>query len=153
MSCSKYSFMKGPYIYFSQCPFRDAIQTVDEVMRGRGAPEVASPKTHELTSFDQIPGPKGLPIVGTLFDYFKKDGLRFSKMFEVRRSEFHTFSPSPISSSPSSISPPSSRQPLPLLHHLQNNHHHHFFCFFCILCIFCIFFFFFVLFFFSYTYF
>lgn len=40
-------------------------------------------ETSHLKSFEDIPGPKGLPVVGTLFDYFKKDGLKFSKMFEV----------------------------------------------------------------------
>jgi hypothetical protein len=42
---------------------------------------------HDITPvikpFQSIPGPRGLPIVGTLLDYMKKDGLRFTKLFEV----------------------------------------------------------------------
>ena len=34
--------------------------------------------------FSEMPGPKGLPLIGTLWEYVKKDGLRFNKMFEVR---------------------------------------------------------------------
>jgi hypothetical protein len=36
-----------------------------------------------LQSFDAVPGPKALPLIGSMLDYFKKDGLSFSKMFEV----------------------------------------------------------------------
>jgi len=38
-----------------------------------------------LKSFSDIPGPKGLPVIGTLWDYMKKDGLKFNKLFEVCR--------------------------------------------------------------------
>ena len=38
----------------------------------------------KLKPFRDMPGPKGLPLVGTLWQYLKKDGLKFSKMFEVK---------------------------------------------------------------------
>jgi len=38
----------------------------------------------KLKPYSSIPGPKGLPFIGTLWDYMKKDGLKFNKMFEVR---------------------------------------------------------------------
>lgn len=40
-------------------------------------------QTSSVKPFDSIPGPKGLPVIGTLFDYMKKDGFRFNKLFEV----------------------------------------------------------------------
>lgn len=33
--------------------------------------------------FDEIPGPKGLPLVGTYLDYVKPGGFRFEKLFEA----------------------------------------------------------------------
>ena len=40
--------------------------------------------THaHLKPFSSMPGPKGMPLIGTLWDYVKKDGLKFNKMFEV----------------------------------------------------------------------
>lgn len=41
------------------------------------------PLTPSVKAFDNIPGPKGLPIVGTLLDYMKKDGLPFNKLYKV----------------------------------------------------------------------
>ena len=67
-----------------QCPFRNAFQTVDTVLKKMETPTpMIKEDTTMLKSFDEVPGPKGLPLVGTLFDYFKKDGLSFDKMFEV----------------------------------------------------------------------
>ncbi|XP_052273443.1 cytochrome P450 10-like [Dreissena polymorpha] len=65
------------------CPFKNILNTKpirrNESQTSRDIPTASS----ELKSFEEIPGPKGLPIVGTLFDYFKKDGLRFNKMHEA----------------------------------------------------------------------
>lgn len=39
--------------------------------------------SEKVRPFSEIPGPPGLPFIGTLWDYMKKDGLQFNKMFEV----------------------------------------------------------------------
>lgn len=52
-----------------------------------------STSQQEMTNvqpFSSMPGPKGLPVLGTLLDYFKKDGPKFNKMFDVR---LFTFKP------------------------------------------------------------
>ncbi|ESO92641.1 hypothetical protein LOTGIDRAFT_233081 [Lottia gigantea] len=75
------------------CPFRSTFEKVESIVN----PIEPKVEPQELTketgikSFEHVPGPKGLPILGSLLDYFKKDGLRFDKMFEafkVRSIEF-----------------------------------------------------------------
>ena len=56
---------------------------------------VTKPET-KLKSLKDMPGPKGLPVVGVLWDYMKKDGYKFNKMFLVRQillSVFYTHAP------------------------------------------------------------
>ncbi|KAL4236526.1 hypothetical protein ACF0H5_004911 [Mactra antiquata] len=66
------------------CPFRSRFQAVDEAISPwRHETDVSAKTNSDIKTFEEIPGPKGLPVVGTLFDYFKKDGLRFNKMFEA----------------------------------------------------------------------
>ena len=48
-------------------------------------------KEDHLKSFDEMPHPKGLPIIGTLWDFMKKDGLKFNKMFEVTYNNYLFF--------------------------------------------------------------
>ena len=38
-----------------------------------------------LRPFSEMPGPRGYPVIGTLWDYIKKDGFTFGKMFEVKK--------------------------------------------------------------------
>lgn len=63
----------------SAAEFEDS-QDLDFVKSSPG-PEIPSGKV--VRPFSEIPGPPGLPFIGTLWDYVKKDGLRFNKMFEV----------------------------------------------------------------------
>ena len=67
-----------------QCPFRATLESLGRKSEESVAPTVPEAQESTVRPFEAVPGPKGLPIVGTLFHYFKKDGLKFSKMFEVR---------------------------------------------------------------------
>lgn len=58
--------------------------TVENLTEQWTKSEKASEDSYASTKqFHQVPGPTGFPVIGTLLDYFKKDGLKFSKMFEV----------------------------------------------------------------------
>ncbi|KAL8570631.1 hypothetical protein ACOMHN_039068 [Nucella lapillus] len=78
-----------------QCPFRATMESVT-LGRGEAVPIPVPQETSEVPAvqpFEAVPGPKGLPLVGTLFDYFKKDGLSFSKMFEAYRARSLQYGP------------------------------------------------------------
>ncbi|XP_064619540.1 cytochrome P450 10-like [Lineus longissimus] len=47
----------------------------------------------EPIPFSQIPGPKGWPVIGTLFEYFKPGGFRFNKMFEAYEARAKEYGP------------------------------------------------------------
>jgi len=36
-----------------------------------------------LKPFSEVPGPRGIPLIGTLWDYAKPNGLCIDKLFEV----------------------------------------------------------------------
>lgn len=75
------------------CPFRKTIDTIGTTLRGKPKEDISQVSESTIQSFEKVPGPKGLPVVGTLFDYFKKDGLRFNKMFEAYQKRALEFGP------------------------------------------------------------
>lgn len=68
-----------------QCPITRAVTALQDTFGVTNDVIEDEQISTGVKPFSQVPGPKGLPVVGTLFDYFKKDGLRFNKMFEVRQ--------------------------------------------------------------------
>lgn len=77
-----------PDTLIAQCPMR-------KVLSGNNPfSAVVKPDNETLgRPFSEVPGPRGLPIIGTLLDYMKKDGLSFSKMFEAYRQRSLQYGP------------------------------------------------------------
>ncbi|RUS78676.1 hypothetical protein EGW08_013564 [Elysia chlorotica] len=71
------------------CPFRKTL----EPYTGAPAREEIATEPVGVQPFSSVPGPQGLPFVGTLFQYFKKDGPKFSKLFEVQKQRSEEFGP------------------------------------------------------------
>lgn len=71
------------------CPFRKTL----EPYTGAPLSEDVSAEPTGVQSYESIPGPRGLPLVGTLFEYFKKDGPKFNKLFEVHKTRAEEFGP------------------------------------------------------------
>ncbi|RDD36292.1 Cytochrome P450 10 [Trichoplax sp. H2] len=90
MSYTTYRVLKPSQVTTTVC-YRSASS-----LRMRYSTTSANPiKDHSqmsnVKSMDQIPGPKGLPFIGTLLDYAKNDGWGFKNFFaitEKRRQEY-----------------------------------------------------------------
>lgn len=67
-----------------QCPIPGILGKIEKLVPSSAAhQENQSTTAPAVKPFKSVPGPKGLPIIGTLLDYIKKDGFRFDKLFEV----------------------------------------------------------------------
>ena len=51
----------------------------------------AAQDTAHVKTFDEIPGPKGLPLIGTMLDYARNDGI--SRMHEIMAERIQTYGP------------------------------------------------------------
>ncbi|GFN88099.1 cytochrome p450 10 [Plakobranchus ocellatus] len=72
------------------CPFRKSLEPPRDT--GSLTADLGS-EPAEVKPFSQMPGPQGLPFIGTLLQYFKKDGPKFNKMFEVQKQRSEEFGP------------------------------------------------------------
>ena len=54
------------------------------VSRRESSTLTSSSRQQRLKPFSEVPGPRGLPLIGTLWDFAKPNGFGFDKMFEVR---------------------------------------------------------------------
>ena len=67
-----------------QCPIPGILGKMEKLVPSSAAHhQDKSTTAPAVKPFKSVPGPKGLPIIGTLLDYTKKDGFRFDKLFEV----------------------------------------------------------------------
>ncbi|XP_061192062.1 cytochrome P450 10-like [Saccostrea echinata] len=66
-------------------PFQKVLDNINRIKNPKSSHQEPNIQTSADTAkpFEKIPGPKGLPIIGTLLDYTKKDGYRFDKLFEA----------------------------------------------------------------------
>lgn len=82
----KQPVLKNPFKYIFEliclvkCPLQRGQETFEKSLEQY---KDQQPLTPSVKAFESIPGPMGLPIVGTLLDYMKKDGPAFNKLFEV----------------------------------------------------------------------
>ena len=61
-----------------------------DLLHGHPAPR---PHDHTVRSFQDMPGPKGYPVVGTLLEYFRKENRGRIHEIQVRTREHHYHHP------------------------------------------------------------
>ncbi|CAH1797213.1 unnamed protein product [Owenia fusiformis] len=81
----------------SKCPFTQSVSpSEDPLKRPTKAYRESLEKYTGLENarpYALMPGPKGYPLIGSLLEYIKKDGLKFNKMFEVMQSRAREYGP------------------------------------------------------------
>jgi len=70
--------------YYGAVTSRDSYVTKTSSLGIISRCESTVTSVQHLKPFSEVPGPRGLPLIGTLWDFAKPNGLRLNKLFEVQ---------------------------------------------------------------------